>query len=448
MKQVAQEEHFEFEESAWTDLEKALDAQLPVSSKKKFWSRGMLLLASFLVLGTLATTIFLRSNHSEKSEQSAKANSIHNRVPPVAPENEQQERIQGSELEESRQGRINAENPSNLHDELDKNKKQGLSKPSSAIHGTKDETLRADQIEEAASDYLTLKENASTPTTQALSQSKNQKNRNGISTTNLKKGSEKAGSISNTDLLLPYVHPKAAHNLTTAPIELSIGTSFLGEDLIGKSNLDHKIALPNPENKKYKWGLLASVGGGFQELNNPHASFSNSSLYYGAQIGAILNNAFSLSIGLYRYQFNFEADSMGFSGSETYWNTDYPSQIRGEIAVVEVPLLLGFHFPRLNGAHALRFGLELGLNSTFVGTEKYEFAYSSANPTLVDELTGKWVNQHWFNTLQAGIKISYQLTPFLEVGTKPFLRYNTVGIGLGAIQSNAIGNLFYLQVKL
>ena len=458
LRKVAQEEHFSFEEGAWNDLTQALDEQLPVTKPKKLfvntsrlvWGAiliGSIALASYLIYDVNKTEVLSENSTGElQIDSQIKIESTNGLTKTSTKKRQTENQFEKTNANGNTESKSNApegeaEVQSIATTALIKETQNRDNRFQKAIRNTNGSIKsKVNSGSHALSNHLESSTSGEKNSlTSSMNASKGEKPRN-----SLRSGGENLiTDIENQALLSSEKTLVQANSIT-----LTIDPHLIQNPSIGKLNKGNTIALPTADKKQLKWGAIVSAGAAYQALKSDHIDFSYTSWMYGAQAGVVVNNAVSVSVGFCSYQFDFQTDSSGFTASADYWTSDLPSKIRGEIEVVEIPVLLGFHFPHLNGSHQLRFGLELGVNSTFIGTEKYEFAYNSVDPTLVGELDGKWLNQHWFNSFQAGLTIGYQITPFVEVGIKPFARYMRSGIGLGSLKSNGTGNLFYLQIKL
>lgn len=430
LKKVAEEEHFDFEESAWDDLEASLNT-LQKHPTIQFFKRKYLLLLGLLLTGTFVVVIWnLGSPEKDERLLIKKSNtSVNSPITSINDSGDQQSLKKPSDSAgqfyvNADQQIINSGTPSKelttdiksiatqSNDEFVQNRKRLSAQLASSV--VKDTPIAFDD-----------------------------RSKQGVV--------EQSPSNSLSASHLSFKKEKIKPVKKLSPVSINESTNWQDLFVFSQPFIEQNLSEIDELNKKKLFKKIRpffEINGGIQVAAANGISYDQNPRLFGAQIGGIYNGVLSVRIGFNSYNFGFTADSSQFIANNVFWDEIHPTATAGSINVTEVPFTVGLHFPKINGSNRLKFGLEASVVSSVLSTENYSFLYNNADPTLVPELEGKLVSKHLFNSYQIALNVQVRTFNFIDFGIKPFYNGNLKGIGLGQLKMNNYGAKIFMQITL
>jgi len=144
-----------------------------------------------------------------------------------------------------------------------------------------------------------------------------------------------------------------------------------------------------------------------------------------------------LTTGLAFSRKSYSAKMGEFTPPKGFWNNGVsPIQTNGFCNIIEIPLLVGYHFyPKW----ASGWYLEGGVNSYVMLKESYIYTYANPNPALRQQWETNNANDHLFGILQFGLGYEKKMRNMNSISISPYLQVPLTGIGKGNVPLYSLG---------
>ena len=195
-------------------------------------------------------------------------------------------------------------------------------------------------------------------------------------------------------------------------------------------------ALTNPHKPSLAQLLIGLTGG--PELNSAgQGDYSELNWKAGIRTDLLLANRFALSAGVNYLQMWYDVGEGEYIPEKGFWTDGVaPVSTRARCKMLEVPLLLGYHF---NTFHNDGFYATAGLTSYFFLQERYWYKYDNPVPGAVLKWGSDENEMYWFNYghFEAGYRKVFSGKWSVQAG--PFMQTPLKGIGHGNVKLYSIG---------
>ena len=207
-----------------------------------------------------------------------------------------------------------------------------------------------------------------------------------------------------------------------------------------KKNNNKKIS-----NYHFAQNFSLGIAGGFDVSAVKLNKTGKMTLIKGLQIGYRLSEKFTLRSGFLIAKKIYNAN-----GSQYHYNTYNPANhylqtVDADCQVYEIPLTVSYNFSKSRKHEGF---VSAGLSSYFMRKESYEYFYkypSGYTDTKYYSVSSK--NKHYFSVLNLSAGYEYTINKRVSLTAEPYIKVPFTGIGIGKIKLNSAGILFSLNIK-
>lgn len=168
-------------------------------------------------------------------------------------------------------------------------------------------------------------------------------------------------------------------------------------------------------------------------------------LLTGVGLGYTFKDRWTLRTGFYTASKVYSAKPADYKPSVVPPSIDYLMNISADCKVYEIPVELLYHFGRTAKRN---FYAGAGFSSFIMKREEYEYLYQypGASQTWTYLHTENNKNKHYFSVLSLTAGYEYRVNRLLSLSMAPYLKLPLAGVGYGKVKLNSAGVL--VSVKL
>jgi hypothetical protein len=475
LKQAADQHHPNYDEQAWSRMEKLLDHHLP---QEKDGRKRILFILFFVLItgmgfwlaidqpwknGKTATTALSTSPGNEDQnpsiQQRAASQEISNLVDGPVTANNERKNSNGN-LKNDEQS-VSQDNPSTIKSSENGHTTQGSTgnKPGQEIV----KTFPAVKVKEGENKFELNSNRPSTGKTKKAKavlkpthdpeggltkRDKDQTSVPAVNNNEIKESavnSERGAVITKTDASTPPELKKEDDRDVQEPRSIvkdkapdkpldSSGNKVSGEQVAKKSN---------PAKKHSSLFFTVSAGPDLSSVGfgNP----GKIRLLTGVGLGYTFKDKWTLRTGFYAASKVYSAKPSDYKPTVVPPSIDYLTNISADCKVYEIPVELLYNFGRSAKQNFFAGG---GLSSFIMKKEVYEYlyVYPGAGQTWTYTHTEDNKNKHYFSVLSLTAGYERKINRVLSLSAAPYLKLPLAGVGYGKVKLNSAGVV--LSVKL
>lgn len=197
------------------------------------------------------------------------------------------------------------------------------------------------------------------------------------------------------------------------------------------AELQHIIITPKPS-QRHGFALGFAVGPDYSAA--PHLRLGNFGVSAGLQLQYAINNRFSISTGAFYAKKTYGATPADYEAPYSFKKVD------ADCKVLDVPLNLNVTLFE-SGKHS--WAATVGSSSYFMLREEYNMYYNNNNLHKYVYDNG---SQHYFSILNLGIGYQQQAARHIMWGITPYAKVPLAGVGHGKVKLTSFG--FTLHINL
>jgi hypothetical protein len=169
-------------------------------------------------------------------------------------------------------------------------------------------------------------------------------------------------------------------------------------------------------------------------------------LLAGAGLGYTFKNRWTIRTGFYTARKIYTASKYDYKPSGGAINPNYLDEIDADCKVYEIPLNLSYNFSK-STKHSLF--ATAGLSSFIMKKEEYKYLYTyPGNPptTYTHTKTLNNENKHYFSVLTLSGGYQRKINKTFSIAAEPYIKLPLAGIGFGNVKLNSAGILFSVNI--
>ncbi len=442
IKEAADQHHPDYDEKAWSKMEKLLDEHLPQRKDRR--RRIIFFLLFFLFLGG-GTWLIIAKPWQKSNPALTDTNS---NLPQT---------LVNESTDKSVTKNSNA-------DEI-KNKNTATKEPMNAGPGSEIANEETGSVKETGTGKLKdnndvvaagSKVNAASVKTKTVSQRKNNKadqlaiivadpgktkkdNNLPENNTNVSPKENSNDKLATNDVTVSHTDPPVDKTLSR---DKSAETKKDDAIELPKTTDEKKIAKKNSSKKGNNFFFSFSAG--------PDMSFVSSDkpgkmkLLTGAGFGYTFNNRWTVSSGFYAGRKIYSADKEQYKPTDPLPYYNYIEKINADCKVYEIPVSIAYNF---SSSEKHNVFASVGLSSYIMKRESYDYLYNYSGTSYTNTKTVSNENKHYFSvlTLSGGYKININKT--FSLTAEPYFKLPLSGVGYGKVKLNSAGVLFSVDIS-
>lgn len=411
----------EYNERAWSDMEKLLDKEMPQKKKEKRRLLWIFLLL-FIITGALVLINPFPKNSGEtvtppKLNSASKPTNIHDSVSDVTTnatiKDTNQHTIQLSQLP------IHEINSQNSFSE------KSIQNPK-LLKIKNDKTAENNEV--VIYEQNTTAENKNKADNEITDQDK----------------IDKTEQPDNRQIVANITKKDSAEADKNNSTDQNKGSSSSTKEK-AKESSHKKIVNPQSKNKfSNSFALDFSVGPDVSAVNIGDIGKINP--VYGAGMRYNIGKRWTLRTGFYVEKKVYDAKPANYHPPAGFWNY-YPdlNYIDANCKVYEVPLIINYNFSR---ASSHFWFASAGISSYFMKKEKYYYTPKDASVRYpYDSYTVNNKNQHYFSSVRLSAGYERKFNNSISVIAEPYINLPLAGVGYGKVELYSTGILFTLSIK-
>jgi hypothetical protein len=443
IKQAADQHHPNYDETAWTKMEKLLDRHLPQKEDRR--RRFIFFILLFLLLGGGAFMLINKPWQQDRLVNPQADQKTSSTSDAIETKDETTRNSQGISLDKKQEGSTKAE-PAIEYPVTAKN--GNTESPSVVVSNPvkNGPAIRLDKKNIKQKSYTSREPLGNT----------NKKDEPTGNVTNIEKTrketipSERTGltaSIANSDKKKPVSDDETkndrdlpAHNDAAKTVSIKNDTTSDKQPAAP----DVKTLVKKSRSKKTN-SFFFSVSAGPDVSSIGIDKPGKTKLLVGASLGYTFKDRWTLRTGFYSGSKLYSASPGEYKPPTPMINVAYLKKIDADCKVYEIPLSLAYNFSR---TQKHKFFAAAGLSSYIMKKETYvyEYKYPGAGPVYYPH-TVKNENKHFFSVLSLSAGYQRRINRTFSITAEPYFKLPLAGVGYGRIKLNSAGILFSLNVS-
>jgi hypothetical protein len=168
-------------------------------------------------------------------------------------------------------------------------------------------------------------------------------------------------------------------------------------------------------------------------------------LLAGAGIGYTFKDKWTIRTGFYSGNKVYSAAPGYYKLPVPPQNPNYLYEIAADCKVYEIPLSLAYNF---NPSKKHSLFASVGLSSFIMKKETYDYQYKYPNGTSwTYRHTEENKNRHYFSVLALSAGYEYKINKTFSIMTEPYFKVPMAGVGYGKVKLNSAGIAFSINIK-
>src|SRR6185437_10217656 len=430
IQEAAAQNEPDYNERAWSDMEKLLDKEMPQKKKDKkriFW----IFLSLFIVTGSLFLLNPSEKNTGEKIIL-AKTTPPSKATPPARG---------------FRAGNNNDSASGTIANTTIKDANHYTIQPlQSSIHEiTKQPSFSEKSIQNPETQTIKYDNTDGNNISIINAQNDTVENKTGIDnqiTNAVKKGKTEQTNIPQSATVIPKEDVEGMNKNERTDENKNFPSLIIGND---KNNSPKKNTSPKNSNKFINsFAINLSAGPDVSAVNIDDIGKINP--LFGAGISYSIGKRWNVRTGFYIEKKVYDTKATNYHPPAGFWNY-YPGlcYIDANCKVYEVPLIVNYNFSQ-SSTHF--WFVSAGISSYFMKKEKYY--YTPKDPSIqyaYGSYTVNNKNQHYFSSARLSAGYERKLSNTISVITEPYLNLPLAGVGYGKVKLYSTGILFTLSIK-
>jgi len=206
---------------------------------------------------------------------------------------------------------------------------------------------------------------------------------------------------------------------------------------IRKDNIQVPIIDQSQKKEPLKLAHPWLVSAHFSSVSSwtPNGQSNNVDLGLGLNAKYFVNPKLAVSLGATYIDDFFIAEEGDYKANRDFWKAaGAPNVVEANNQMVEVTTGLAFYF---NGIRNNGLSAQLGINSTFMISEQYDYLFTEESNNWSSSWTGD--NNKWFNSLDLSTQYKIGLKNNFLIEAGPFVKVPISGIGHGDVLLSSAG---------
>jgi hypothetical protein len=459
VKQAAEQHHPNYDEMAWTKMEKLLDRHLPQENDRK--RRIIFFILLFLLVGGGIFTIYKTRQPENTATAYKNATPAKTTADPSLGSNKEVTEqptsaadIAKSSTNASQQDLVKqpvTTSPSATGDnKLNSSipviiKPVGQSKQASVKNQSQQDAYQVDVEPGTKSGKVSLAKTNGDPVNSPTTD-----NNSVVNTTNTLKGNDAGDKAApqtlNTNSAVSVVNNDNKTNPDAKSTQAS--TATVKDETVQPPvpAVEKNVTKKSPGQKRNGFFLSASAGPDVSSVGMDKPG--KAKILGGAGFGYSFGR-WSVRTGFYTARKVYTADKESYKpgGGVVIPNYPYLDRINADCRVYEIPLSVAYNFSESKKAN---WFASTGLSSYIMKKEDYQYVYDYPNMTqpVVYEKTISNENKHYFSVLDLSVGYQRKINKTLSVSAEPYIKIPLAGIGFGNVKLNSAGVLVSINVNL
>jgi hypothetical protein len=170
-------------------------------------------------------------------------------------------------------------------------------------------------------------------------------------------------------------------------------------------------------------------------------------LMVGAGAGFTFHDRWTIRTGFYSSDKVYTASKYDYKPDPPVINPNYLDEINANCKVYEIPLNVSYNFSKSDKSS---FFATTGLSSFIMKKEEYQYLYKyPSNPptTYTYTKTINNENKHYFSVLTLSGGYEYRFNKTFSLSAEPYLKLPLTGIGFGKVKLSSAGVLFSANLR-
>ena len=429
IRQAAEQHHPNYDEMAWSKMEKLLDEHMPRKDDRR---RIFFLLFLFLLTGGGAWLLFSKP-WNDNAHGTAVKNSTNN--------------IQSKPADNSAVKKV--ESPA-------QQMTAGNDKPTDESKTVASSTNELSDNKQTSPQISAFKPGALSPSTtkKSLRKNDNRDDQLSVDVTNPAITDNTKPAKNNDAIVSPPIKGQVTNNDNNKNgSDKPVNTDVVAGN---KPNEPSKEKAPGQQqkatiakgNNKKQNSLFFSISAGPDVSSVDMSNPGEVKLLTGLGLGYSFKDRWVIRSGFYSSRKVYTATKYDYKPPTPIVNSNYLDQIDADCKVYEIPLNLSYNFSR-SDQHSI-FGT-VGLSSFIMKKEVYKYLYQyPGNPPVTYTYT-KTINneyKHYFSVLTLSGGYAYKFNKILSLSAEPYLKLPLAGVGFGKVKLNSAGVQFSANIRL
>ena len=421
IQEAAAQNEPEYNERAWSDMERLLDKEMPQKKKDKkriFW----IFLSLFIVTGSLFLLNPSEKNTGEKiilSEKNSPSKATNNN-------DSASDAIANTTIKDANHNTIQP-SQSSIHEIT---KQPSFSEKS--IQNSETQTIKYDKTD--GNNISTID-----------GQNDTVENKTGIDNqiiNPVKNGKTEQTNIPQSATLIPKEDVEGMNKNERTYENKKLNSLIIENDK--NTSPKKNTSLKNRNKFINSFAINLSAGPDVSAVNIDDIGKINP--LFGAGINYCIGKRWNVRTGFYVEKKVYDTKATNYHPPAGFWNY-YPdlSYIDANCKVYEVPLIINYNFAQTS-THF--WFVSAGISSYFMKKEKYY--YTPKDPSIqypYDSYTVNNKNKHYFSSARLSAGYERKLNNTISVIAEPYLNLPLAGVGYGKVKLYSTGILFTLSIK-
>ncbi|HLF46591.1 MAG TPA: hypothetical protein VI548_09210 [Chitinophagaceae bacterium] len=228
------------------------------------------------------------------------------------------------------------------------------------------------------------------------------------------------------------------------------GTKETSQPALENLNENKQLPETNKATSKKKTSFLSNIRFNLSagpDISSVGNNIGKVKMMLGTGLGYKISDRLSIRSGIFVGRKIYTTNPDDYNPPSNFW-AYYPDlkSIDADCKVLEIPLLLDFHFGSLKKQN---WFISAGASSLFMKKEAYNYYFKPTNSLQYVYYTRTYENKnkHYFSILNLSGGYTRKINPVLTLQAEPYMKIALEGVGYGKVKLNSAGLLLTASLQ-